>query len=263
MERRPQFSLCTTTIVLVLTLALGRVPMAQAFSAGITGRSGKQGPICTQCHRGGKAPLVHFEGPDHVATGAMATFRFVIDSQAPATQTFAGFNVATSGGELDVVAGQGEQRVGSGPTAELTHVSPKANVDGEAFFEFTWTAPGDPGVQTLFGAGNSVNRSFNDLGDSAAATTFDVAVEGVAQTATPTATSTATPTPTATPTLGPCVGDCDHNGTVGIDELVVGVDIALGSVAGDTCPEFDVRGDPGVTVDELAAAVSAAINGCR
>jgi hypothetical protein len=265
MEGTPsKFALLWTTLVSALILSPGPgASPARAFSGGITGRSGKQGPICTQCHGGGRAPLVHFEGPDHVATGATATFRFVIQSQAPATQTFAGFNVATSGGELQVIAGQGERRVGSGSVAEITHVSPKANVDGEAVFEFAWAAPASPAVETLFGAGNSVNRNFNNSGDFAASTTFDVTVEGSTQTATPTATPTVTPTPTATPTLGPCVGDCDHDGTVGIDELVIGVDIALGRAAGDACPEFDVRGDPRVTVDELAAAVSAAINGCR
>ncbi|MBI1815783.1 MAG: YncE family protein [Deltaproteobacteria bacterium] len=94
-----------------------------------------------------------------------------------------------------------------------------------------------------------------------------VAVVDVPQpTATPTATATPTvtdtPTPTPTSTLGPCVGDCDHNGSVTVDELVRGVNIALGDAALDDCPAFDHDGSKVVTVDELVLAVNAALNEC-
>jgi hypothetical protein len=71
-------------------------------------------------------------------------------------------------------------------------------------------------------------------------------------------------TPTAARTNGPiaCVGDCDGNGTVRVNELVTGVDIALGILSIDACPLFDANGDSTVEIDELIAAVNNALNGC-
>ena len=78
-----------------------------------------------------------------------------------------------------------------------------------------------------------------------------------------TATSSASP-PSATATSPPkaCVGDCDGSGGVTIDELILGVDIALGSVAVTSCPAFD-PGDGAVHVTELVTAVGNALHGCR
>jgi hypothetical protein len=59
-----------------------------------------------------------------------------------------------------------------------------------------------------------------------------------------------------------CVGDCGNDGHVTVDELVKGVNIALGSLAMNECPAFDANSDHKVTVDELVAAVNAALNGC-
>ena len=64
---------------------------------------------------------------------------------------------------------------------------------------------------------------------------------------------------TAPPT---CAGDCDSSGTVSIDELVRGVNIALGSIAVDQCPAFDCNGTGTVTVDCLIRAVNSALAGC-
>ena len=87
-------------------------------------------------------------------------------------------------------------------------------------------------------------------------------------TVTPTRTPTATPsvTATATATTTPpsirCVGDCDGSGDVTIDELIKGVNIALGSAGLDTCPEFDADRNGTVTVDEIILAVNNALLGC-
>ncbi|MBI4516957.1 MAG: hypothetical protein HY699_14195 [Deltaproteobacteria bacterium] len=82
-------------------------------------------------------------------------------------------------------------------------------------------------------------------------------------TRTPTPTATATVgTPAATPTLGPCIGDCGDDGEVTVDELVKGVNIALGTAELSGCPGFDTDDDGEVTVDELVKAVNAALNGC-
>jgi hypothetical protein len=257
-----------TTRHILLTLALIAVsalhiPPARANQGGITLRSGKQqGATCTECHSGGVEPTVQFIGPRALGPGETATFRFEVRSNNPA-QRAAGFNVAASGGMLDVLPDQGARRAGD----ELTHNLPKSNVDIIAGWDFTWTAPDAPGLYTLFGAGNSVNLNSQFTGDRSSTTTLDISV--AASTETPTATPTPTvtptmPTPTITPTFAPvpCVGDCDDNGDIAITELITGVSIALGNATIDVCPEFDANGSRRVEINELIIAVSGALRGC-
>jgi DNA-binding beta-propeller fold protein YncE/mono/diheme cytochrome c family protein len=81
-------------------------------------------------------------------------------------------------------------------------------------------------------------------------------------TPTPTPSMTPTPTPTTTPTTAPCIGDCNADGTVTVDELVLGVDIALGEQLVAVCPSLDTGDDGQVSVDELIQAVNVALRGC-
>ena len=62
--------------------------------------------------------------------------------------------------------------------------------------------------------------------------------------------------------LTPCVGDCDHDGKVTVTEIIKGVNIALGSLTLDRCPEFDANHNGGVTINEIITAVNNALNGC-
>jgi hypothetical protein len=59
-----------------------------------------------------------------------------------------------------------------------------------------------------------------------------------------------------------CVGDCDGRGTVTTDELVRGVDIALGSRPADQCQGLGGEPDGNVGVDRLLDAVGNALDGC-
>jgi len=59
-----------------------------------------------------------------------------------------------------------------------------------------------------------------------------------------------------------CPGDCDGDGTVVINELIVGVEIALGSAGVDRCAAADVDGNGQVEIQELIAAVDADLSGC-
>ncbi|MFI5367220.1 MAG: hypothetical protein ACHQ4J_16540, partial [Candidatus Binatia bacterium] len=54
----------------------------------------------------------------------------------------------------------------------------------------------------------------------------------------------------------------DGDGSVTVDELLTGVDIALGSAPITDCPSFDSNGDGAVTIDELLVAVNHALSGC-
>jgi hypothetical protein len=77
---------------------------------------------------------------------------------------------------------------------------------------------------------------------------------------TPAATATATlPSPTLTPPS--CRGDCDGDGTVEINELILGVTLALGH-GERPCDSFDGDGNGTISVNELVAAVRNSLNGC-
>ena len=67
------------------------------------------------------------------------------------------------------------------------------------------------------------------------------------------------PTPTAT---SRCVGDCNRDGMVTINELVVGVNIALGTQPVSACTAVDADGNGMVAINELVRAVGNALNGC-
>lgn len=62
--------------------------------------------------------------------------------------------------------------------------------------------------------------------------------------------------------LAQCAGDCGDDGVVTVDEVITGVNIALGTTAVAQCRIFDVSGDSLVTVDEVITAVTNALNGC-
>lgn len=59
-----------------------------------------------------------------------------------------------------------------------------------------------------------------------------------------------------------CVGDCNGDGEVTINELILGVNIALGNKPLSECPAADANGDGEVTIGELIQAVKDVINGC-
>jgi photosystem II stability/assembly factor-like uncharacterized protein len=59
-----------------------------------------------------------------------------------------------------------------------------------------------------------------------------------------------------------CVGDCNEDGQVTIDELLVLINIALGSAPLSACPEGDQNCDGQITVDEVIIAQNNASNGC-
>ena len=85
-------------------------------------------------------------------------------------------------------------------------------------------------------------------------------------TSTPTRTPTSTRAPrTNTPTMTPvaCVGDCDGDGKVIVNELVLGVNIALQRQSLSECRAFDASGNGAVSVDELIRGVNGALHGCN
>jgi hypothetical protein len=243
--------------VVFAALLLASASPAAARSGGIVGYSGQEGFFCTECHEmGGRtAPTVRFEVAAQVDPGALVTVQFGVRSNT-AGLLAAGFNVAASAGDLAVGGDSGVhlQRFSASAPFEVTHTEPRDLIDGEAVWSFIWTAPTTPGEYILFGAGNSVDFTFDEQGDAAAITMVTIQVGSVAP--------TPTVTPTATPPPSTCAGDCNGDGSVAINELITGVNIALGSAAVSLCPSCDTSGDGSVAINELIAAVSRALNGC-
>ncbi len=100
---------------------------------------------------------------------------------------------------------------------------------------------------------------------AASASTQDrvtVVLNGVDAPFTPSPTPRVTATPTATPLGAACPGDCNGDRQVAINELIQGVNIALGSAAVTTCTAFDRDGNGQVSVNELIAGVNSAQSGC-
>jgi hypothetical protein len=62
--------------------------------------------------------------------------------------------------------------------------------------------------------------------------------------------------------LAACAGDCDGGRRVTIDELILGIGIALGDSAVASCAAFDLDDDGAVAIAELIAAVDRALGSC-
>jgi hypothetical protein len=59
-----------------------------------------------------------------------------------------------------------------------------------------------------------------------------------------------------------CRGDCDDDGVVGLGNLVVAVNVALGRTSPEDCSSIDGNLDGRVSIDELIDAVHASMQGC-
>jgi hypothetical protein len=66
----------------------------------------------------------------------------------------------------------------------------------------------------------------------------------------------------STTSLAACAGDCNSDGSVTVDEVLQGVNIALGSALATDCAAVDANNDGTVTINELLAAVNSALSGC-
>ena len=66
----------------------------------------------------------------------------------------------------------------------------------------------------------------------------------------------------AVATAQSCPGDCDDSGSVAVNELIVMVNIALGSAPVSECQAGDRDGNEEIAINEITAAVNAALNGC-
>jgi hypothetical protein len=136
------------TRAFVVAAVLGLAAQAHAFSAGITGYSGKPpAQSCGQCHMGGPAPTtVRLNGDDTIFAGETRTFSFDVVTAASGVGRRVGFDVATSAGTLGTVVQTHASRLNGD---ELTHTAqiPQA---ATVTLQFTLTAPSAGGPLTLY-----------------------------------------------------------------------------------------------------------------
>jgi hypothetical protein len=59
-----------------------------------------------------------------------------------------------------------------------------------------------------------------------------------------------------------CEGDCNGDAAVSVDEIILGIGIALEDVPIDDCGALDSNGNGAVSINELIAAVNQALHGC-
>ncbi len=93
-------------------------------------------------------------------------------------------------------------------------------------------------------------------------TSTPTATPTITDTPTVTPTPTETGTPTNTPTPAPCFGDCNFDGRIAINELILGVNMALGLRPIEDCSTFDATGDGMISIGELVTAGRGNIRGC-
>ncbi|MFN8643307.1 MAG: choice-of-anchor V domain-containing protein [Candidatus Binatia bacterium] len=239
-------------VLCVLTLPLLVAAPAAARQGGIVDYSDIG---CTDCHdvTGIPTPTVEIIAPAMVQANTEVTVQVVVTRPAD-TQLGAGFNFAAAAGDVRVGTDRGVRRAENRRLKrfELTHAGPRDyDANGQASWSFVWLTPSAPGDYALTAAGNSVNLDNDSTGDASAFTMLTVRVVG----------ADATPTPTVTPAPA-CAGDCNGDGAVAINELISGVNIALGTAPVGTCASIDANGDGRVAINELVAAVSRALGGC-
>jgi subtilisin family serine protease len=192
---------------------------------------------------GGEVPI-YFAGNGHPLPGGPA-LRFKPELAAPdgVNSTFFGID---SDYDPDTF------RNFSGTSAAVPHAAAVAALMRQLAPELTPAAILDVlrGTARDIGAPGRDPRAGDGLIDA------DAALNAVAA---PLPTATATPPASPTPTAPVPPGDCDGDQRVSIDELIVGVRIALEHQPAATCQAADRNGDGRVGIDELVSAVTAAL----
>ena len=155
-----------------LLLVLATAGSARAFSAGISGSSGKTaGQTCAGCHSGGPPPTsATITGPAMVGAGAPVTFTLEVVTGNDAAQV--GFDIATSAGTLGTAGGAVATQIQAG---EITHTTTLAT-GGTVQVQFSLTPDMPNSTLTLYAAALRHDPTNNKLQDGTVTATLDVTV---------------------------------------------------------------------------------------
>jgi hypothetical protein len=164
------------------------------------------------------------------------------------------------------------------PTGPQPSASATPSSTPTATFEVETATPTETPPTALTATATPSSTSTATLAGATATPTATATQTATAAIATPTSTPTTTSTttavsasptpttgvatPTATSTPAACVGDCNDDQIVSVDELVRGINIALGRDSLAECEPADGNANDVVTIDEIVRAVSNAIDGC-
>jgi len=172
-----------------------------------------------------------------------------------------GVQVSAASGELSATSTEGRSTFQVPAGTKLLRVAlngADANADGSVLNDFDlYIKAGSPPTTTDYDCSDLGAAPYGFCEISApAAGTWNVLIDWVEGSGTYQVTATTFAAPAG------CAGDCNGDGAVTVDELIKGVNIALGSASLDQCSSFDTNGDGEVTVDELVRAVNNALTGC-
>lgn len=154
-------NLCFVLLSLILTSNL-----AFAYSTGITGRT-QTGCTCHSSSPSSSTTLSAQSTSGNFRTRPGQTLNISI-TVANSIMQAAGIDIAVhnqngqNAGTLTPGTNSGLQASGG----ELTHNTPKTMNNGQATFNFFWTAPNTGGEYTLRSAGNAVNNNGSNSGDA-------------------------------------------------------------------------------------------------
>ncbi len=142
---------------------------AHAVRSGLDGYTGKNGPTCSACHKGGTTPTVTITGPQALTAGHVAEYKVRVQTSAAGV----GMGGAATDGVTVTPSTNTKQKF-----AEVAHSSVLAPSNGAAEFTFKIQAPPTNGPITVYAIGNAVDNNRNASGDAARAAAFDVTVTG-------------------------------------------------------------------------------------
>lgn len=161
------------TMLMAVVALLLCTTSGTAEPTGVTGRTATTSSGCSgsECHGAAStlttlSVLESVDGKLTTTTNATLTLTLRV---ANGTKSAGGCNIAVKStrngfsraGQLGTVTDGGLYL----PGTELTHISPRAFVDGAAEFRFTWTAPAKAGTYYLQASGNAVNLNGSASGD--------------------------------------------------------------------------------------------------
>lgn len=140
-----------------------------------------------------------------------------------------------------------------------------------AWTQGTGNCRGFPGLQVraggvISGTPGAIGQGcfdvvLTDAGGDRHAKRFDISVVETGPSPTP-SPSPSSPTPTSTRVESGCTGDCNGNGMVAINEVILGVSIALELQPFGLCPVFDQNRNGAIAINELILGVGFGLNGC-
>ncbi|MGB9696122.1 MAG: T9SS type A sorting domain-containing protein [Ignavibacteria bacterium] len=147
-------------LVSVFSLILISSLYLYASSSGFTGRTRKTSTAgCGGCHgtTSNTEVVVTLTGPDSVLVSQTATYTITISKSS---KTGAGFDIATRRGSLSPISSG--MIINNG---ELTHSSNRPMTNGTITLQFSYTAPGTAGFDTLWATALATNSDGTTSGD--------------------------------------------------------------------------------------------------